>query len=140
MMHFRNSQGEHRKWLRSASGHRGRWGKTRVGTDPGKVSKGQQNERHVPVPSDKASYFIVIQAQIFAVFKSGKRPGLSYLRTPTSPHRTGRTPFSVSGSPGITFAFLKHRGCRRDQTSASDRIPHDGFSGDNFDRLGFVCG
>jgi hypothetical protein len=34
-----------------------------------KISKSQEHERNVPVPPDEAPHFVVVQAQIFPVFK-----------------------------------------------------------------------
>jgi hypothetical protein len=68
----------------------------------------------------------------------GKRPELSYPSAPTSPHRTGRTPFSVSGSPEITFAYLMRKDCMRDLLVACCRNPRDEFFDDTFYKRGSV--
>src|SRR5205807_7562119 len=69
MAHFRNGQGKRRRSRRRPRGHRRGSGATGEDTNPCKVRKSQQDERDVPVPTNEAANLIVVQSDIFAVFK-----------------------------------------------------------------------
>jgi uncharacterized protein (DUF2147 family) len=69
MADFWDSQRKHGR----SSGKR-RWSRRRCGatlcrTNPWKVGKSHQHQRDVSVPACEAAYLIVIQSQIFAIFK-----------------------------------------------------------------------
>jgi hypothetical protein len=69
MAHFRGRQGKQREGQGGVTvSNRGNLGK-RMGTDAGQEGLGQQHQRDVAIPAQVAAHFVVIQAQIFAVFK-----------------------------------------------------------------------
>jgi hypothetical protein len=105
---WRTSGTESRKHGRSSGKlgrSRERCGKTLCRTNPWKVGKSQQHKRHVSVPASKAADLIVIQSDVFRVFKilfnglitndkfcmsRTARLQLSYWRLPRSARQTSR--------------------------------------------------
>src|SRR5450755_322369 len=69
MAHFWDGQGEHGR--ASGKPRRGRWrgGETLRGTHPCQGGESHQHKRDVPVPASETADLIVIQSQIFAIFK-----------------------------------------------------------------------
>jgi hypothetical protein len=65
MAHFGNGQRK-QDWHREG---RDQAGCVNLHTNPGQVGSRQQDERNVPIPSDKTPHFVVIQTEIFAIFK-----------------------------------------------------------------------
>src|SRR5258708_35901634 len=70
MAHFRHSQGKRRRSGSRLRGCRMDSGETLRCANPCKIGESQQYERNVPVPADVATHFVVVHAEIFAVFKN----------------------------------------------------------------------
>ena len=67
--HFGNGQGQCRKFSARARASRSISAETLRGANPCQVGMCQQNQRHMAIPADPTSDLIVVQAQIFPVFK-----------------------------------------------------------------------
>jgi hypothetical protein len=69
MAHFWNSQGEHRRLAGRPRGRQRDSGAAGGCANAWKVGKSDQHKRDVPVPADETAHFVVVQTQIFSVFK-----------------------------------------------------------------------
>src|SRR5258708_8141121 len=69
MAHFWGGQGKHGRSSGKFRRSRRRRGETFCRANACKVSKSQEYKRNVSVPTDEAPHFVVVHAEIFAVFK-----------------------------------------------------------------------
>ncbi len=71
MAHFRDRQGKHGMSGGSgrSRGHSSGGGASSGGTNSGQIGKRQQDQGDVPVPPEETAHFVVVQPQIFGVFK-----------------------------------------------------------------------
>src|SRR5258708_14100206 len=69
MAHFWDGQGEHGRASGKRKGSRRRGGETLRCTNPCQEGKSHQHQRDVSVPTDEATNFVMVQPQVFGVFK-----------------------------------------------------------------------
>jgi hypothetical protein len=70
MAHFWDGQGKHSRSSRKRRWSKGRWRETLCCTNPCQEGQSQQHKRDVSVPANEAADLIVIQSEVFGVFKS----------------------------------------------------------------------